>query len=263
MALRTVIIAIITEVLDFYNRNGVFLLRRSTWGWPRRLVAGGRRPVTAWARPQGVALRHPFLWIRWFHVSIIQSVWGLLRYKVALGHTRCSLNNSDCLCQYHSLAVHMRSVMEKCLLVQVSVWVFWLSAVTVFQSIGDLWWTKRRSDKLFSPCTPVFLLSLSCTPCEISGGRIGAGTEFSLSVSFHQYPIPIFCMKIVPERQTSEVWESGRCDWKTAITFVYFVHGSDQTIGRYFLSGCRSAAKCVFIENGQSCFCKVCKLAAC
>jgi len=30
MALRTVIIAVITEVLDFYNRNRVFLLRRST-----------------------------------------------------------------------------------------------------------------------------------------------------------------------------------------------------------------------------------------
>ena len=37
-------------------------------------------------------------WIRWFNVSIIQSVWELLEDKVALGHTRCSLNNSDFPC---------------------------------------------------------------------------------------------------------------------------------------------------------------------
>jgi hypothetical protein len=79
------------------------------------------------------------------------------------------------------------------------------------------------------------ILSLLFTPCEISDGRIGAGTDFSLSVSFHRYPIPIFYMKILPERQTSEVWVSGRCDWKMTITFLSFVHGSDQTIVRYCL----------------------------
>jgi hypothetical protein len=106
-------------------------------------------------------------------------------------------------CQYHSLAIRMRSVMEKCALVQVSVWVFWPSAVTMVQSIGDLWRTKRRSDILLSMYSG--LLCQLFTPCEINGGRIGAGTDFSLSLSFHQYPIPIFCMKILPERQTSEV----------------------------------------------------------
>jgi hypothetical protein len=46
--------------------------------------------------------------------------------------------------------------MENGALVQVSVRVFWFSAVIIVQSIEDLWWTKRRSDK-FSPRTPVVL----------------------------------------------------------------------------------------------------------
>jgi hypothetical protein len=156
MALRTVIIAVITEVLDFYNRNGVFILRRSTWGCLRRLVAGGRRPLTAWARPWGVALRCPFLWIRWFHVGIIQSVWGLLVGKVALGHPRCSPNNSDFPCQDHSLAVHIRSVMEKGAPVQVSVWVVWLSAALSFSPL-EICGKLRGALTNFSPSTPVVL----------------------------------------------------------------------------------------------------------
>lgn len=149
---------------------------------------------------------------------------------MALRHTRCSLNESDFPCQYHSLTVHMRSVMEKGALVQYFGFLLSLT-FSPLEICGEL----RGALTNFSPCIPVFLCHL-CTPCEISGGRIGAGTDFSLSLSFHQYPIPIFCMKILPKGQTSEFWEPGRCDWKTTITFLSFVHGSDQTIGRYCLS---------------------------
>ena len=154
--------------------------------------------------------------------------------------------------------------MEKGALVQVSVRLFWLSAVTVVQSIGDWWWTKRRSDKLLSMYSG-FPLSLLFAPCESSGGQIGAGTDFSLSVSFHQYPIPTFCMKILTERQTSEVWESGRCDRKTTVTFLSFVHGSDQTIGRYCLSVLSWCCEVCVNREGTVLllYCTAYKLAAC
>jgi hypothetical protein len=64
---------------------------------------------------------------------------GLLEDKVALGNTRCSLSNSDFPRQYHTLSVHMTTVMENGALIHVSVRVFWLSAVIVVQSIEDLW----------------------------------------------------------------------------------------------------------------------------
>jgi hypothetical protein len=149
-AVRTVLIAVITEVLDFYNRHGVFLLRRST------AQAISRRWSPASRRPWGVAMRHLFLWIRWLHVNIIQSVWGLLEEKTALGHPR-SQNNSDFPCQYHSLAFHMRSVMEKGALIQVSVWVVWPSADCHSFSPLEICSAVRGAMTNFSPCIPVVL----------------------------------------------------------------------------------------------------------
>jgi hypothetical protein len=142
-----------TEVLDFYNRHGVFLLRRSTaqaisrrWSPASHCLGQAMRSGT----------RHPFLWIRWLHVSVIQSVWGLLEDKMALGHPR-SLNNSDFPCRYNSLAFHMRSVMEKGALMQVSVWVVWPSADCLSFSPLEICGELRGAMTNFSPCTPVVL----------------------------------------------------------------------------------------------------------
>jgi hypothetical protein len=118
--------------------------------------------------------------------------------------TSFSLNILDFPCQYPSLSVHVRPVMDKVALELVFLRVFWLSAVTVHLRFVVNW------EALWQTFLHVlrFTLSLSFAPCEISGGRIGAGTCFYLSVSFHQFPMPIFFFMItLPEGQMSESWD--------------------------------------------------------
>jgi hypothetical protein len=55
-------------------------------------------------------------------------------------------------------------------------------------------------------------------PCETGGGKSGIGTGFSssilvflLSVSFHQFSIPVFIyMPFLPEGQTVKVWKPSK-----------------------------------------------------